>query len=122
MKAALQNYHARMQRVLDHIDQDLDGDLGLEALSCVAAFLEISFPPAVHGHLRVAFRSQETDRPLSPKSRSLWIHGLIRRAFWAGITDRVQHVANLGRRCIRGDACWRLSMGDIEGPLPCMRI
>ncbi len=27
MKAALQNYHARMQRVLDHIDQHLDDDL-----------------------------------------------------------------------------------------------
>ena len=25
MKAALQNYHARMQRVLDYIDQHLDG-------------------------------------------------------------------------------------------------
>ena len=47
---------------------------------------------------------------------------LIRRAFWAGITDRVQHVANLGRRCIRGDACWRVSTGGIEGPLTCMRI
>src|SRR5579863_4527202 len=38
VKAALQNYHARMQRVLDHIDQHLDDDLGLEALSNVAAF------------------------------------------------------------------------------------
>ena len=37
MKAALENYHARMQRVLDHIDQHLDSDLGLEALSGVAA-------------------------------------------------------------------------------------
>jgi hypothetical protein len=47
---------------------------------------------------------------------------LIRRTFWAGITDRVQHVANLGRRCFRGDPCWRVSTRDIEGPLPCMRI
>ncbi|WP_206243918.1 AraC family transcriptional regulator [Novosphingobium terrae] len=31
-------YHQRMQRVLDHIDRHLDGDLGLEALSRVAAF------------------------------------------------------------------------------------
>jgi AraC family transcriptional regulator len=27
MKAALQNYHARMQRVLDHIDRHLDDDV-----------------------------------------------------------------------------------------------
>lgn len=43
MKAALQNYHARMQRVLDHIDQHLDDDLGLEALSGVAAFSKYHF-------------------------------------------------------------------------------
>jgi hypothetical protein len=51
MKAALQNYHVRMQRVLDHIDQHLDGDLGLEALSGVAAFSKYistgsSWPPS----------------------------------------------------------------------------
>src|SRR3984893_5170268 len=43
MKAALENYHARMQRVLDHIDQHLDRDLGLEALSGVAAFSKYHF-------------------------------------------------------------------------------
>ena len=43
MKAALENYHARMQRVLDHIDQYLDDDLGLEALSGVAAFSKYHF-------------------------------------------------------------------------------
>ena len=37
MKAALQNHHARMQRVLDHIDRHLDDDLDLDALSSVAA-------------------------------------------------------------------------------------
>ncbi|WP_068079475.1 AraC family transcriptional regulator [Novosphingobium rosa] len=31
-------YHQRMQRVLDHIDRHLGGDLGLDALSRVAAF------------------------------------------------------------------------------------
>lgn len=31
-------YHARLQRVLDHIDRNLDGDLDLETLSGVAAF------------------------------------------------------------------------------------
>ena len=35
MKAALQNYHARMQRVLDHIDRHLDDDLDLDTLSSV---------------------------------------------------------------------------------------
>ena len=43
MKAALQNYHARMQRVLDHIDRHLDGDLDLETVSRVAAFSKFHF-------------------------------------------------------------------------------
>ena len=43
MKAALQNYHGRMQRVLDCIDQHLDGDLDLERLSSVAAFSKFHF-------------------------------------------------------------------------------
>lgn len=43
MKAPLENYHARMQRVLDHIDQHLDDDLGLDVLSGVAAFSKYHF-------------------------------------------------------------------------------
>lgn len=43
MKAALQYYHARMQRVLDHIDQHLNGNLDLDALSGVAAFSKYHF-------------------------------------------------------------------------------
>lgn len=43
MKAALQTYNARMQRVLDHIDQHLDGDLDLETVSRVAAFSKFHF-------------------------------------------------------------------------------
>ena len=43
MKAALQNYHARMQRVLDYIDQHLDDDLDLDALSSVAAYSKFHF-------------------------------------------------------------------------------
>src|SRR6201993_4883113 len=43
MKAALQNYHARMQRVLDPIDRHLDGDLDLETVSRVAAVSKFHF-------------------------------------------------------------------------------
>ena len=38
MKTALQNYQARMRRVLDYIDRHLDRDLDLETVSGVAAF------------------------------------------------------------------------------------
>lgn len=43
MTAALDHYQARMQRVLDHIDRHLDGDLDLEAVSGVAAFSKFHF-------------------------------------------------------------------------------
>ena len=43
MKAALETYHARMQRVLDHIDQHLDDSLDLEVVSSVAAFSKCHF-------------------------------------------------------------------------------
>lgn len=43
MKAALRNYHARMQRVLDYIDRNLGSDLDLETLSGVAAFSKFHF-------------------------------------------------------------------------------
>ena len=39
----LEHYHARMRRVLDHIDQHLDDDLGLEVVSAVAAFSKFHF-------------------------------------------------------------------------------
>lgn len=41
--AKLGRYHARMQRVLGHIDLHLDGDLSLDALSGVAAFSKHHF-------------------------------------------------------------------------------
>ena len=43
MKAALQNYQARMRRVLEHIERHLDDDLDLETLSDVAAFSKFHF-------------------------------------------------------------------------------
>ena len=42
-KTALEHYHARMRRVLDHIDRHPDADLGLDALSAVAAFSKHHF-------------------------------------------------------------------------------
>lgn len=43
MKAAVQNYHVRMKRVLEYIDQHLDRELDLEILSGVAAFSKFHF-------------------------------------------------------------------------------
>ena len=43
MKAALQDYHARLQRVLDHVDRHLDNELDLETVSRVAAFSKFHF-------------------------------------------------------------------------------
>lgn len=43
MTTALDHYHARMLRVLDHIDRHLDGDLDLETVSRVAAFSKFHF-------------------------------------------------------------------------------
>ena len=43
MRAALEHYHARMQRVLGHIDRHLDDDLDLAAMSAVAAFSKYHF-------------------------------------------------------------------------------
>jgi AraC family transcriptional regulator len=43
MKTALENYQARMRRVLDHIDAHLDGELDLDTVSAVAAFSKFHF-------------------------------------------------------------------------------
>ena len=40
---ALQNYHDRMKRALDHIDRHLDDQLDLESVSAVAAFSKFHF-------------------------------------------------------------------------------
>jgi AraC family transcriptional regulator len=43
MKPALRNYHARMLRVLNHIDSRLDSDLDLDVVSGVAALSKYHF-------------------------------------------------------------------------------
>lgn len=43
MKSAVASYHARMQRVLRHIDEHLDDDLSVDVLSGVAAFSRYHF-------------------------------------------------------------------------------
>ena len=43
MTATLQNYRARMRRVLDHIDEHLEAELDLDALASVAAYSKFHF-------------------------------------------------------------------------------
>ncbi len=74
MKAALENYTARMQRVLDHIDQHLDGELDLETVSRVAAFSKFhfhrqfmaTFGLSVHSYVQLA-RLKRASRQLVAK-------------------------------------------------------
>src|ERR1700744_118091 len=62
MKAAVQNYHARMQRVLDHIDRHLDENLDLDLLSGIAAYskyhfhrqFKATFALSVHSYVQLA--------------------------------------------------------------------
>ena len=79
MKAALKNYHARMQRVLDHIDLHLDGDLDLEALSRVAAFSKFhfhrqftaTFELSVHRYVQLARMKRASHRLASDTAQSV---------------------------------------------------
>ena len=70
MKAAVQNHHARMQRVLDHIDRHLDDDLDLDALSSVAAYSKFhfhrqftaTFGLSVHRYIQLARMKRASSR------------------------------------------------------------
>ena len=79
MKAALKNYHARMQRVLDYIDRHLDGDLDLDALSRVAAFSKFhfhrqftaTFELSVHRYVQLARMKRASHRLASKNAQSV---------------------------------------------------
>jgi AraC family transcriptional regulator len=79
MKAALQNYHARMQRVLDHIDQHLSRNLDLDALSGVAAFSKYhfhrqftaTFGLSVHRYVQLARMKRASHRLASEDAQSV---------------------------------------------------
>ncbi|ODT80832.1 MAG: AraC family transcriptional regulator [Pelagibacterium sp. SCN 64-44] len=79
MTTALENYHARMRRVLEHIDRHLDGDLGLETLSRVAAFSKFhfhrqftaSFGLSVHRYVQLARLQRAAGQLASDGARSV---------------------------------------------------
>ena len=79
MKAALRNYHARMQRVLDYIDQHLDGDLDLETVSRIAAFSKFhfhrqftaTFELSVHRYVQLARMKRASNRLASKDAQSV---------------------------------------------------
>jgi len=79
MTAALQNYNARMQRVLDHIDRHLDGDLDLDSLSGVAAFSKYhfhrqftsTFGVSVHRYVQLARLKRASQQLAADASRSV---------------------------------------------------
>jgi AraC family transcriptional regulator len=70
MMAALQNYETRMRRVLDYIDQHLEGDLDLETVSRVAAFSKFhfhrqftaTFELSVHRYVQLARMKRASQR------------------------------------------------------------
>jgi AraC family transcriptional regulator len=79
MKAALRNYQARMQRVLDHIDQHLDDDLDLETMSRIAAFSKFhfhrqfmaTFGLSVHRYVQLARLKRASHRLASKDAQSV---------------------------------------------------
>jgi AraC family transcriptional regulator len=79
MTPALQNYHARMQRVLDYIDQHLDGHLDLETVSRVAAFSKFhfhrqfaaTFELSVHRYVQLARMKRASQRLASSDAQSV---------------------------------------------------
>ena len=79
MKAAVQNYQSRMQRVLDYIDQHLDSDLDLETVSRIAAFSKFhfhrqfmaTFGLSVHRYVQLARMKRASHRLASKEAESV---------------------------------------------------
>lgn len=79
MTTTLDQYHARMQRVLDHIDRHLDGDLDLEAMSGVAAFskfhfhrqFKATFGVSLHRYVQLARMRQASKRLADGQGQSV---------------------------------------------------
>src|SRR3569623_2356914 len=79
MKTALQNYSERMQRVLDHIDRHLDGDLDLDTVRRVAAFSKFpfhrqfmaTFGLSLHRYVQLARLKRASHRLASEGARSV---------------------------------------------------
>jgi AraC family transcriptional regulator len=79
MKAALRNYHARMQRALDYIDQHLDGELDLETVSRIAAFSKFhfhrqftaTFELSLHRYVQLARMQRASNRLVSKDAESV---------------------------------------------------
>ena len=79
MKAAVRNYKARMQRVLDYVDQHLDGDLDLDTMSRVAAFSKFhfhrqfmaTFGLSVHRYVQLARLKRASHRLASKGAQSV---------------------------------------------------
>nr|WP_295886695.1 AraC family transcriptional regulator [uncultured Devosia sp.] len=79
MTTALKNYHARMRRVLDHIDQHLDDQLDLETLSRVAAFSKFhfhrqfaaTFELSVHRYVQLARMKRASQRLANSDAQSV---------------------------------------------------
>jgi len=79
MTATRAHYHARMQRVLDHIDQHLDGALDLDAVSGVAAFskfhfhrqFKATFGVSLHRYVQLARLRQASKRLADGQGQSV---------------------------------------------------
>lgn len=78
MTTALENYQARLLRVLDHIDAHLDQDLDLDTLSRIAAFSKFhfhrqfiaTFDVSVHRYVQLA-RMKQATHALAWEARSI---------------------------------------------------
>ncbi len=76
---ALDHYHARMRRVLDHIDRHLDDDLDLDAVSSVAAFskfhfhrqFKATFGVSLHRYVQLARLRQASKRLADTRGQSI---------------------------------------------------